>query len=394
VVDHLQIYDPRERLLVGCADTALSALRALTGWLPSRKVEGAAKRILLLRLERIGDLIMTLGAIEAVRDRLPDARIHLVVGSWNEPVARLLTTVDSYEVLDVPWLARQKAGAPKPALLRAAWRWRKQRFDVALNFEPDIRSNLMLALSGAPQRLGYASGGGGALLTSALSYVPADHTATNSLRLVESAFPAAGSGRPGASRPTLRLPDEARQRAADLLGRDRVNGVLVGLHASAGRRIKQWEMERFAEVGVRLSRAYGATLVLTGTVEERPLVDRIAASLPTDVPRIDLAVSMDLPVLAGVLERLNLFITCDTGPMHLAASVGTPTVALFGPSDPARYGPLNERATVVTADLWCRPCNRVRRPPDRCAAHVPDCLDGIDVDTVFRAASGLLSTSS
>ena len=169
---------------------------------------------------------------------------------------------------------------------------------------------------------------------------------------------------------------------------------MIGVHASGGRLIKQWHMDRLAQVATRLSRDLGATIVLTGTIEDRPLVDRVASALPPDVPILNAAGSMDLPVLAAVLERLSLFLTCDTGPMHLAAAVGTPVVALFGPSDPRRYGPLAAKARVVTADLWCRPCNQVRRPPARCVGHVPDCLHRIDVDHVYRAASALLLSSS
>jgi ADP-heptose:LPS heptosyltransferase len=149
-------------------------------------------------------------------------------------------------------------------------------------------------------------------------------------------------------------------------------------------------MDRFAEVATRIARERGATIVLTGIDADRPLVERITSQLPADVTAINACGSLDLAIFAGLLSQLDLLVTCDTGPMHLAAAVGTRVVALFGPSDPARYGPLTDRASVVTADLWCRPCNRVRRPPARCLDRVPDCLDAIDAATVVRAAIDLL----
>jgi ADP-heptose:LPS heptosyltransferase len=79
--------------------------------------------------------------------------------------------------------------------------------------------------------------------------------------------------------------------------------------------------------------------------------------------------------------------------MHLAAAVGTPVVAVFGPSDPNRYAPRGERHRVVRVDLPCSPCNRIRRPPSRCAGHTPDCLASIDVDRVFEAAVQTLSAA-
>src|SRR6478672_1161546 len=169
--DHLQIYDWRERALVGCADLLLNACAAVLR-LAGRGKHAPPQRILVLRLERIGDLLMTLGALEAVRARAPGAKIHLVVGSWNEAIARLVPAVDSIETLDVPWLVRHGAGASMRKLVSQAWSWRARGFDAALNFEPDIRSNLLLALSGAPRRVGFSSAGGGAFLTTGLVYEP------------------------------------------------------------------------------------------------------------------------------------------------------------------------------------------------------------------------------
>ena len=387
--NHLQIYDSRERLIVGCADALLKGYGAASERLRSRPTGDVPRRILILRLERIGDLLMTLGAIEAVRSRAPDASVHLVVGSWNASLARLVPGIDSHETLDVPWLARQDAGDSTGALARRAWAWRARGFDLALNFEPDIRSNLLLALSGASRRIGFSSGGGGAFLTHALRFAPSAHTAANALRLVDAALPVAAA-EPGSRYPRLSVPDEARREAHRLLGHADAGRLLVGIHASGGRPSKQWHLDRFAAVATRLARDLSATIVLTGTAGDRPLVDRILALLPPDVPRLDVAGAIELTVFAGLLEQLGLFVTCDTGPMHLAAALGTPVVALFGPSDPVRYGPLTDRARVVTTDLWCRPCNRVRRPPVRCTGHVPDCLSGIDVGAVCGAAGELL----
>jgi ADP-heptose:LPS heptosyltransferase len=102
---------------------------------------------------------------------------------------------------------------------------------------------------------------------------------------------------------------------------------------------------------------------------------------------------MGLVELAGLLASLDLLVTGDTGPMHLASAVGTPLVALFGPADPRRYGPLSPRQHVLRVDLPCSPCGLVRLPPERCRGHVPDCMDGIQVDRVVAAATGLLDNA-
>jgi ADP-heptose:LPS heptosyltransferase len=97
-----------------------------------------------------------------------------------------------------------------------------------------------------------------------------------------------------------------------------------------------------------------------------------------------------LPELAALLGELDVFITGDTGPMHLAAAMGTPVVALFGPSNPVRYGPRARRERILRVDLPCSPCGQVRLPPERCRGHVPDCLNEIGIERVVAAALDLL----
>ena len=402
--DHLQIDDRRERWLVGCADLLLKPLGDIRAWRSAARA-GPARRVLLLRLERIGDLLMTLDALGAVRRRLPDAELHLVVGSWNAELAGLIPAVDHVETLDVPWLSRERAPTALGPLAAQTARWRRQGFDLAINFEPDIRSNLLAAASGAARGVGFGSKGGGALLTDPQPYDPSSHVAANALRLVERALPSAG-GRAdeidqAAESPhafddddassALRIPEHARARAARLLaardgsGRSSVSTPVPAApsrngrpNASPRRRPdcrNRWRPPSFCWV----RRQNGPT--------QRRSPGRCRPASVT----IDLVGKAPLVDLAAVLERMALLITGDTGPMHLAAAVGTPVLAIFGPSDPRRYAPRHTRSTVVHADLWCRPCNRFRRPPARCCGTTPDCLSGVSVEAVVEAARRLLA---
>ncbi len=388
---HLQIPYPQERLLVGLADAGLRAVRWL-GWpRPSAVRDAAPARILLLRLERVGDLLMVLDAIAMVRSLAPGAHIDLVVGSWNRSLAELIPGVDSIETLDVPWMAREGAGLTWPDLVHRAREWRNRSYDLAINFEPDIRSNLLLALSGARRRTGFGSGGGGAVLTDVMAPDPAAHIAENARALVDRTFAA---GRSGSSAVTARLniPKEARERAATLVSSVAQGKALVGIQPAAGRRIKEWDPARFAEVGAALARNRGASILLIGSTGDKPVLEAVRASWPADVPLAQLPMETDLVVLAAVLERLDLLMTGDTGPMHLAAAVGTPVLAIFGPSLPTRYAPLSARSRIVRIDIHCSPCNLMRRPPSRCLGRVPDCLAGITASDVLRAANEMLDT--
>lgn len=337
----------------------------------------------MLRLERIGDLLMALPGIADVRAAAPTAQIDLVVGSWNAEVARAVPAVSRVHVLDAPWLTREGAGAGVAAMLKTATGWRRRRYDLAINLEPDVRSNALLALSGAGWTAGYRSAGGGALLDQALHYEPREHTTDNACRLVHAVL----AGPPAPPAAWLTVPDVHVREAAALLGRR--ESPLVGMHAPGGRLVKQWEPEHFATVARQLVDMRNATIVLTGGPGDTALVGQVKRALRADRV-VDISTAPSLLTVAAVLQRCDLMITGDTGPMHLAAAVGTPVVAVFGPSDPRRYAPRGARDRVVRVDLPCAPCNRIRLPPARCTGHVPDCLALITPDRVLGAALSLL----
>jgi ADP-heptose:LPS heptosyltransferase len=386
----LQIPDAGERALVRTADAVLAVASTLARPLFTRPAATTEpQRILLLRLERIGDLVMALAAIRDVRVLAPTAQIDLVVGSWNVPLARAVPNIDGVETLDAHWLAREGEGLGMSALLRTAWSWRARRYDLAINFEPDVRSNLIAAAVGAARTAGWASGGGGPVLDMALDYDPAAHTSANARRLVRSVF---GRTPPESARPLLTIPEAATAAAAEIL-RPGLGRPLVGVHVSGGRAIKQWDHARFADVAARLADDRGAAIVATGGPGDRALVSALQRALAPR-PVIDAGEADGLLLSAAILARLEVLVTGDTGPMHLASAVGTPVVAVFGPSDPARYATSGPFDQVVRIDLPCSPCNRIRRPPERCVGHTPDCLAGITANAVFAAASSVLDASA
>jgi lipopolysaccharide heptosyltransferase II len=399
----LQIADRWERRAVAAADAGLRA----AAWMRAHRTRPApelVRRVLVLRLERIGDLLMSLPALHALRERVPRAAIDLVVGSWNLPLAREVVGIDSVETMDAPWLARESRGSSWPAIFRQARGWRRRRYDLALNLEGDIRSNVILSLAGAGWTSGFGMAGGGPLLDACVTFDPRSHTAINGVRLIAAAFGAPpgrdlpAEGRDAAARlprAALTIPAPAMAEADRLLaaaGGLRDSRPLVGLHVGAGRAIKEWPAARVAEVGAWAARERGAVLVLTGSDADRAGAEEILRRLSGIATVIDLAGGVDLLPLAGVLSRLSLFVTPDTGPMHLAATVGTPLVGVFGPSSPDRWGPLSRDCRIVRIDLACSPCNRVRNPPARCQGHTPDCLEGIAAGLVIEASDDLLRT--
>jgi ADP-heptose:LPS heptosyltransferase len=253
-----------------------------------------------------------------------------------------------------------------------------------------VRASLLLWLTGARIRAGYANTGGRWLLT---HVIPLDETVSwieQNRRAVESVLG------PAIDRVTVDpLAPEDRdfaRRFRDALGPSR--RPLVGLHPSGGRRVKEWDLQRWALVAERLQRTFGATIVVTGSAADKPLAKALADALP--VPPVDTTGRLGVRETMAVIEALDLFLSSDTGPMHMACAVDTPSVSVFGPTDPVRYfsggnDAAGSRHVVVRADLWCSPCNLVRKPPAACAGRtMPECLDLVTVDAVHSEAARLL----
>lgn len=390
-----RIYDPGERLLLGAVD------------LPGRLVAGALRRaglrpalppadpasiheVLVLRLDRIGDVIMSLPALADLRAALPRARIRLAVGRWSADIARA-APVDEVLVWSAPWVGRASEGADRFGdLARRALSLRKEGLDLALDLQGDVRAAVLMRLTGARRRVGYANTGGGWLLT---DVVPLDETLSwvEQNRRAVTAVLGAAAGAP-VDLLTAEERGFGRRLVADLGLASR--RPLVAIHPSGGRAVKQWDVGRWADIAVRLQREFHATILLTGSEADRPLTAELSRRLP--FRPVDLTGRLSLRETVALLAELDLFLSPDTGTMHAACAVGTPSVSVFGPSDPARYfsggrGESGARHVVVRADLWCAPCNLVRKPPAECDDGAPpECLRRVEVDDVHREAARLL----
>jgi ADP-heptose:LPS heptosyltransferase len=413
-----RVNDPGERLLLAAFDLparlVAGALRRAGLRRPPPPLDPAAIRdVLVLRLDRIGDVIMSLPALADLRTALPHARIRLAVGRWSAEIART-APVDEVLVWSAPWVGRAAEGADGFAdLIRHARSLRKENLDVAVDLQGDVRSAMLLRLTGARHRVGYANTGGGWLLT---QVVPLDETISwveQNRRAIarvvgpplarnESALAFERGGLSGPPRPP------AAGAPVDLLtaeergfGRRLVVDLglasrrpLVAVHASGGRSVKQWDIARWAEVARRLQQEFQATILLTGSEADRPLAQELARRLA--FRPVDLTGRLRLRETVALLAELDLFLSPDTGTMHAACAVGTPSVSVFGPSDPARYfsggtGETGQRHVVVRPELWCAPCNLIRRPPTECDTGAPpECLRLVGVDDVHREAARLL----
>jgi ADP-heptose:LPS heptosyltransferase len=389
-----RVTDPRERFLVAMASAGARLMAPLLG----RPATSRPAEVLVLRLDRIGDVLMSLPALGALREALPDAKIRLVVGQWSREIAKD-APVDEVLVWSAPWVGRRDEGASSALdLFRAARSRRAARPDLAIDLQGDVRSTWLMAATGARARAGYANTGSASLLTAIADLDEDVGLVEQNYRAIETAL-----GRKVPRKPFRWLGEERRAQGRALLSARLADaglekgGPIIGIHPGAGRRVKEWPVERFIELGRRLVRERNATLVLTGSPGEVAKAGAIHAGLGG--AGLDLSGQFSLGTLAEVMSACAALVSGDTSAMHFACALDVPSVAIFGPSDPRRYfsggdqgfGSRHKHIALAPA-LWCSPCNLIRRPPEECdSAIVPECLAQITTQAVFDATVSVLA---
>ena len=372
----------------------LLLLRSLAPTVGRRVHPGSAtgNNVVVIRPDHLGDLLLSAPAIRRLRELLPGAKIALLVGPWNQEAAEHIPGIHEVLTLDFPWFDRRPKRArwePYLLLFREAERLRAYAWDTAVVLRHDFWWGAMLAArAGIPRRIGYAMPETRPFLTQSVPFDPDQHAVAQDLRLVEAALSGEGAS-PRTSALEFSLSPEEEAFAEDWLGRSRPSGPLVAVHPGAGAPVKRWPTARFAALVVELAEAHGATVVLTGAASEQALVEAVASEAGGVRPLC--LIGAGLGQLAAALRRCALAIGVDSGVMHLAEAVGVPTVRLYGPADPAHFGPWREpsRHCVVRAELPCVPCDRLDFSPQELPLH--PCIRAITVSAVLKAAEPFLA---
>jgi heptosyltransferase-3 len=317
------------------------------------------RRILVYRIGNIGDILVTLPAQDAIRARFPDAHIALFTspGKRGAPgAAQILPLGKWFDELLVYYTPDVRSWKGRWSLLR---RLREGEFDlfVELPNQPsrlrDELRNMMLArLAGCRWAVGFAISQQTLFLREQALHIPQER---ESVRIY-----CAVAGKLGLDAyrdPRLPVSNICRKEIAELL---RGFGILenerfIVVHAGAKRHTNQWPLERFASIADEIVHRWGTRVVLTGGPSELPLVEQLVSMMRAR-PSV-LCGEIDLPRMAALLERASLYVGNDTGPMHLAAAVGTPVVGIFGARDfPERWYPAGAGHSVLRRDVPCSPC--------------------------------------
>lgn len=342
------------------------------------------QKIMVRTTNWIGDVVISLPALAALRARFPSAKIVLVSKPWVSELYLHHPAVDRQIVYDP---SGEHRGAS------AFWRFvrnlRAERFDAAILFQNAFHAAWMAWRAGIPVRIGYARDGRSSLLTDAVEVPPPaayGHQAYYYLHLL---FRAGVIARPKAVHPEsdmrLYLTETEKRWATLHLDGLGLRGprFLVGLSPGASfGPAKRWLADRFAALADRLIGALHADVLIFGSRDERPLAEEIAHAMK-HTPTI-LAGETTLRQFLALLAQCRLVVCNDSGPMHLAAALGLPVVAVFGSTDERATGPLGAHARVVKHQVACSPCGLRHCPIDF------RCMEGVTVDDVCQAGIRLV----
>lgn len=336
-----------------------------------------AVNILVIKMSAIGDVILSVPSLKAIRSKFKDADIRVLVGLHARDVLDGCPYINGKIVCD---FTRKDKG------LSGIWKLgadlRKRCFDIVIDLQNNKRSHILSFLSMAPLRYGYNNGKFSFLLNNAIKddapYLdPIEHQ----FRVLKSA-----GVKPIDKRLEL-WPSLSDAEKVDALFQEnwiKPSQSLIGINVRASSRwnSKNWPPKRIAELCDRLAKEFNMRVVLTGTKEDALYIEKIRG-LTASKPVVA-AGRTAVMELASLIKRCKAYITPDSAPMHIASALGTPFIALFGPTDPARHVAPSKDHVIIRKNLKCSPCYN-----PNCSKGFK-CMNGIEVEEVFAAVKDIL----
>ena len=327
-------------------------------------------KILVRATNWIGDAVMSLPAIRAIGDRFPEAEITVLAKPWvgalyeGERVISAVVSLDNRALLD-----------------KAVWTLRRQKFDLAVVLPNSFRSALDARLAGAKRVIGYARDGRGLLLSEAVPVPAKGDTPPHESYYYLELLRRVGwiQGLPEVTQILLDQRDQKRGRGEELLagyGVKRAVGVSPGAAFGGA---KRWLPERFAEAARRLAAELDASVMVFGSGAEKAMCEEVAQKAGGR----NLAGQTTLRQFIDMTAACSLFLTNDSGAMHIASALAIPSVTVFGPTNEFATGPLGDRARIVRQPVECAPCMLRECPIDH------RCMTGVTAEQVIAAAEGV-----
>ena len=370
-----------------CYIIGLISSKARKKKLENRK--SAVKKILLIKFWGLGNIILATPAIQAIRQKYPEAQIDFLTLSDNRSLLESLTEINN--IIDIKLTGIIRFIKDFFILIISV---RKSRYDIIVDFEPFARSSAILTfLSSTKTSVGFETPaqGRGALYSNPVPYNNNQHIVKTFYDLATKAgCPAEDTDNLVLSRLEPKNKNECAYVDKILNGFNAKNGRIVGIHVGTGPNAttRRWPVENYCKLVEALVQNYQAKIVFTGGKAERNAINEILSKLG-DLSKhcIDLCTKLTIPQLALLMNNMALFISSDTGPLHLAAAQGTKTISFYGPNTPKIYGPWGSKKNniVIYKQLKCSPCmTNYNDKLSRCIFNEPYCITTITPSEVIE----------
>jgi ADP-heptose:LPS heptosyltransferase len=376
---------------------ALAIPKTFAGLVRRRRVPGPIKKILVIKFWGMGSIVLATPALRAFKDGLPGCEIAFLTFEQNEAICRSIHSIDQVRVFRANGLFHFLSSFIGTILFL-----RRERFDAVVDLEFFANFTSILAgISGAPASVGFTSRFRGRRYKAWREFfyterIPFDHRHIGDIFLEAPRALGAAMNRVTADAPRLEV-GPAAAPLMEILAAKRVGAAdplaCINVNASPLDYKRRWPLESYKELIERiLARFEALRLVLVGATEDVPYVAELLDSLPPHPNVINLCGQISVEQLILLLQRTQLFIGNDSGPLHLAASAGVPTVSFFGPETPALYGPRGPLHTVLFKNISCSPCLNVYNSKNNSFCRDNVCMKSISVEEAWTAVRDRLNS--
>ena len=340
------------------------------------------KKILVIRTDRLGDVVLTTPALKALRESCPQSHIAIMVSPHTRELLEDNPYIDEVIVYD-----KDKKDRGAIGFLKFVLSLKKKRFDLAIILHTKRRVELISFLADIPKRIGYGNRKFGFLLTDRIPdtrHLGLKHEIDYCLDILRKL-----NLKTKESKPYIAVKKESLEWIDEFLKTQNISGhdKIAGLHPGASCPSKRWLKERFVILANRLVEDYGfKILIIAQGPENVAIADELAKNIR--YPVINLAGELTLSRLAAALKRCAILISNDSGPVHIASAVGTPVISIFGRNQaglsPLRWGPVGRQDKYLHKEVGCSVCLA-----HKCEISF-DCLKAITVEDVLKSVDDVL----
>lgn len=343
---------------------------------PQRKSLQDVRKILVCKLDHIGDVLLATPTVEAIRKMFPQAHVTMMVREASNQVLKDNPDIDEVRIYDAAWLTRKARTPNWKSFVRLIRSLRKERYDVFFDLRGDVFVIVMAFLSRIPLRVGFGSMGLGFLLTHEVEVRHAmPPLGRHQVEILFEAVKRLGCQQP-VTAPKLFVSSDEREKANALMPHH--HSLIIGFHIGAGDPTRLWALDRYAQVMNLVKEKYNSAVVLVGGKEDNVLIEQMKPLLACEPLNLT---GLSITETAAIIEKCDLFIGNNSSQIHLAAAIGTPVIVLHTTSlDSRRWRAYGDNVRVIEKEVFCSYCEKRTCDDMRCMSliTVAEVMEHID----------------